>query len=941
MTHTSPTRTGCVDDPPRELAAGWYLVQVPSEARTIQAMLQVTDIASYLAVSDTKTLIWTNDLVTGGPLANATVAAAGTDLGRTGPDGVLTVATPTVVVPAPTGSCPLPCVALITVRSGDRAAFVPASGADDPEGKGAGWGPPDDGIGYWHTFDTDRTLYRASDVVHAWGVIRDRDTGSVPKTVTVDLTTGTDGYSGTESAPITTIDVHPDAIGAFTVSVALDGLPFGSYQLDLGTAGHTVASAGFEVGPILKPAYRLDIATGRRVYVVGEQVRLTAHAHFFEGSPVPGVRLRADGLTTATFVTDATGTATRRTVARLDDDDQGDGGPRIQSISVTPARAEEGEIAAASRDIMIFPSMWTVTSTATLKGGRVRVTGSLREVDRVRLEREIATSGDAWGLDPAGRAVAGRTVTATFTEVIPRKVQRGTRYDFVEKKVVPIYDYETTERPAGTRRLTSGSDGGFSVSIPATAGHGYIVRLAATDPDRHVARWSGSADLTAEDSGEIPSPTLHLTSDATVSQGEFGVGQAIDLTLSDPQRGSTGATDRYLFYTAQRGLRDHAVQEGPRYRTTFGAAAAPDIEITGVRFTGSRYSVDSTFYANLRTSDRALTVSIATDAPRYAPGGLVTLRVTTRDRAGRPIPATVVLRAVDEKLFAISGAEASDTLGELYAGVEAGIRVVYRSHKEPQGQPGDGGGDTTGGGEDFRDTLLFTSVKTGSDGRATVTMRLSDDLTSWHVSASAIGAGLSAGEGSIQVPVGLPFFADATIAPEYLVSDRPAIGLRAFGTALKTGARVTFAVDSDSLRLHVSGIPGRAFRTVALALPKLTIGRHSVTITVRTGTGASARVDRLVRTFTVIASRLERTQTTYADVTASSHVEGGAGLTDITVADAGAGRYMPLLLELAGVQSGRLGAGPRGRRCELDREGTIQRCGGGRRRGVRRPHLHH
>ena len=162
---------------------------------------------------------------------------------------------------------------------------------------------------------------------------------------------------------------------------------------------------------------------------------------------------------------------------------------------------------------------------------------------------------------------------------------------------------------------------------------------------------------------------------------------------------------------------------------------------------------------------------------------------------------------MDEKLFAISGAEASDTLGELYAGVEEGIRVVYRSHKEPQGQPGDGGGDTTGGGEDFRDTLLFTSVKTGSDGRATVTMRLSDDLTSWHVSASAIGAGLSAGEGSIQVPVGLPFFADATIAPEYLVSDRPAIGLRAFGTALKTGARVTFAVDSDSLGLHARGIP--------------------------------------------------------------------------------------------------------------------------------------
>ena len=271
---------------PETLAAGWYLVQVPSEARTIQAMLQVTDIASYLAVSDTKTLIWTNDLVTGGPLANATVAAAGTDLGRTGPDGVLTVSTPTVVVPAPTGTCPLPCIALLTVRDGDRAAFVPASGADDPEGKGAGWGPPDDGIRYWHTFDTDRTLYRAADVVHAWGVIRDRDTGIVPKTVTVDLTTGTEDTLAPRAlrSPRSTFIRTPSALSR---SRSPGRSPCGSYTLELGTAGRIVASAGFEIDRILKPAYRLDVTTGRRIYVEGDQIRITAQAASTRAHPSP------------------------------------------------------------------------------------------------------------------------------------------------------------------------------------------------------------------------------------------------------------------------------------------------------------------------------------------------------------------------------------------------------------------------------------------------------------------------------------------------------------------------------------------------------------------------------------------------------------------------------------------------------------------------------
>ena len=84
--------------------------------------------------------------------------------------------------------------------------------------------------------------------------------------------------------------------------------------------------------------------------------------------------------------------------------------------------------------------------------------------------------------------------------------------------------------------------------------------------------------------------------------------------------------------------------------------------------------------------------------------------------------------------------------------------------------------------------------------------------------------GTPAGEGSLLIPVGLPFFAEATIAPEYLVSDRPEIGLRAFGTALKATSKVTFAVDSDTLGLHVTGLHADAFQTVKVALRQLTLG---------------------------------------------------------------------------------------------------------------------
>ena len=652
-------------------------------------------------------------------------------------------------------------------------------------------------------------------------MIRDRDSGDVPTSVTISLA-AVDPNTGNGGPPLVTDTVHPNKIGVFATSIALSALPVGSYELELRAGDRLVATTGFQVDRILKPAYRLDVATGRRIYVAGDQIKVTAHATFYEGTPVPGVALRTAGFLDSSFTTDATGTATKKTVARIpsDEGEEPDGQPQILSIDVTPATAEEGEIAASSREIVVFPSHWTIAGTATIRDGRVRASGTLSEIARDRLERQVNAGADPWSLDAAGKAIAGHTVTLTFYDVTMIKRKSGTRYDFIEKKVVPVYEYDTSERVADTIRVKTDSKGRFSASIHAADGHAYRVRATATDTDGHVARWIVWANepyqLEVVDQG----PVLALTADPRQSAAEFGVGDRIDLKMSDPAAAGEGATDRYLFYTAQRGIRDVVVQDSARFRSTFGRSAAPDLRIDGVRFNGSRYSGTTTFAAAFRTSDRALTVHLSTDAARYAPGADVRVTVTTKDRSGDPVAATVILRAVDEKLFTLGGALAADPLGEIYAEVDSGIHVIYRSHRSPRPNNDGGGGDTGGGGrDDFRDSLLFESVETGSDGRATVTMHLSDDLTSWHVSASAIGAGLQAGEGEVLVPVGLPFFVEATIAPEYLVTDRPELGLRAFGTSLKATSKVTFAVDSDDLGMHVSGLAADAFETVRVPLP--------------------------------------------------------------------------------------------------------------------------
>jgi alpha-2-macroglobulin len=905
---------------PEALPVGWYLVQYPSTTRPAQAILQVTDISGYLMVSETQTLVWANDLATGTAIGGAKVGAAGTPLGSTKANGTLVATTPPALLADLSQPCARGCEPVVTIDSGGHSAFLPATGSSGPDGQdygGGWWDSSSANSHYWRVFNTDRTRYRRTDTVNVWGMLRDRESGKVPATVTLRLVVA-DGEGA--NPPIAQVESRPRPTGAFTGSLDLRDVPEGYYQVELVEGGDVMATQFFEVGRILKPAYRLQVETGRRVYIEGDRVKVTATASFYEGTPVPGVPLRMSGFLDSSPTTDATGTAIARGTAKAWEDFQG---PRHQTVDVSPARADEGEIEGASREFMVFPSMWTVGADSEIRAGRVRITGTVNVIDRDRLEAEIADGAYIWDLDPRGAPVSDRTVRVVFTELIPIRRQTGTTYDFIEKRVVPVYEYETQERSAGTLRLKTDGRGRFSGSVKASgADHDYSIRVSLTDPDGHVALTTSYASKGA--------PVVDRNSDSYVSltdraEDAFSIGDELDVTMRGPGDPAAAADDRHLFYIAQQGLRDFAVQRSARFVTTFPAWGPPNVYVGAVRFTGSGYVVGNWYFATFRSSDRAITVDLQADRARYAPGDEVTLRVRTRRPDGRALPATVVLGAVDEKLYSIGAAYADDPLPELYASLDAGIRATYASHQVPRPRPGSG--DATGGGDgDFRDSVLFKAIDTDADGRATVTFRLSADLTSWHVSAGAIGAGLEAGSGTTVIPVGLPFFVDAAIAPEYLLADRPAIQIRGFGAALDPSARVTFTVDSASLGLHESGLRADAFEAVTVRLPKLTLGTHSITITARTGSGSSARTHRVIRSFEVVPSRLTRARTSYEQPSGTIQLKGGSGLTDVVVSDASSGQELPLLFELASGGGSRL---ERALAAEVARSLIVERFGAG------------
>ena len=899
---------------PDRLAVGWYIVEIAG-ARSAQAFLQVTPVSAWVTVAIDRTVVWANDTATGAPIAGATAeVVGGTKLGTANRDGLLLAATPTALIPpAEIGKSdrrdPGP---LIVVRApSGQAVLVPFHLPTYGNAYRGEWWSGNQMVddSSWSLLFTDRSLFRRDDTIAAWGYVRGRLDGRVPSSVEIRIIRQ-DAVDLDNPPVIERTTVSPDAMGAYNASLKLVGVPLGNYAVQALADGRVATSTWVQVTVIRKPTYELSITPDHFAIVSGTPVPASLEARFFDGPPAPSVAHRVHQDPEATATTDRTGQAQVTLAPRTE--------PAAEDATswqayVTPARAEAA-LSDAATNLLVFPTGVHLDASGVVSGRRLELIGDLHQVDLARLDREIA-AGD-WSGDPDGEPVAGRGVHAIITELIPVRRQVGTDYDFINKVVVPRYQYNIVRKAVGSFDVTTGADGSFALSTVVPDGeHQYEVILTTRDDaGRTQKRTTYAGKPWVDPAQDFIRFETAVGADDVVR--EYRIGDTVELTMTDGQQAlPTGGSNRYLYLVSQRGLRSAIVDDQPRFSTRFEASHAPGVFIIGVRFTGRTYAPKADKWANFDTASRALTVTITSDRDRYRPGDAATFSIRTTDAAGRGVAANVAVRGVDQKLFAIGGAFEIDPLSSLYRRLDSGIVRITATHQLPLSSGSEGeGGDTTGGGrDDFRDTLFVKAVTTDAQGRASVTARLSDDLTSWHVSATALTKDLQAGEGQLIVPVGLPLFVEATIADEYLASDHPAIRLRAFGDALSIGDPVVFSVVGRSLGLQSTGITGRAFEDVDVALPDLAVGTHALTIEVispsRLDEQGLPRVDRLARRFDVVASRVTATQTAYSVLSPAGGdvaLPRGGDLTTYTFTDAGQGRWLPLVESLAAQRSGLL-----------------------------------
>ncbi len=186
-------------------------------------------------------------------------------------------------------------------------------------------------------------------------------------------------------------------------------------------------------------------------------------------------------------------------------------------------------------------------------------------------------------------------------------------------------------------------------------------------------------------------------------------------------------------------------------------------------------------YINLpvKPLEQELKVTLLSQPARAGPGDQVTFEIQVTDSTGKPVQGEFSLAVVDKAVLALADPNSQDILSAFYGAQPSGVRTsltlaVYnrRLMNLPLGLGG-GGGDEAPSvtRENFPDTAYWNAeIVTGADGKATVSMNLPDNLTTWQLDTRGITLDTRVGQTQGQV-ISTKDLLVRPVTPRFLVAN--------------------------------------------------------------------------------------------------------------------------------------------------------------------------
>jgi hypothetical protein len=884
---------------PQTLPMGYYVVDSYWDDLRFQTFLQITDTGIYMSKSNTKTLVWLNNLSTKSPIEGASVVFSGSTASNlTDAKGIAYFDTP--FEKKGTDYTYKPQFIKVTTKEGNISVLDSTSHESQMEEY------------YWNYIYTDRSMYQPDDTISLWGFMKNRYKSETIKELTIELDKG---YRSENPIIKQRVDVSN---GFYEASVKLPMLEPGGYNLEIKHNNISISRTYVTVYNYTKPSYKIDITKDKKAIFPGQEVNFNIKSSFFEGTGVSNLKLDyfiqdyylGGGNINATGKTDVKGNYNIKysPVLKAKAQEQ-----QSVSLDVRALLPESGEIS-QSDFIRVFVNDINVNLSGEIKDGKGTVDAVINKVVLDRLNNGTAKDDN----DFLGAPVENKSISGTLYKNTWVEKEDGEYYDFINKVTQKRYRYELVKDMVKDFSMTSSADGkaSFAFDAPPNTNSYYTAEVKCMDES------GKEMDFEVYIGQRYEYRHYPMNNSFTLEGGKdsYSLGEAINLTVkkgkNDLPEGS------YLFIKSQNGIRKYITSSKPQYNDYFAENDTPSTYVKAIYFDGTSYNMSDQFNAQYKFEDKKLILDAKLDKASYKPGEEASIILNVKDVNGKPVKSYVNASIVDEAYFKLADQNAY-LIESLYSWIDPGSNREFMSHvfnsydfgrtfggtdsiaptaalneaKSAEAQKADGNGSSNSSAsvrEDFRDTAHFESVLTDESGFAQIKLKLPDNVTSWRITLGAISEDLHAGSDKVNMNVSLPFFINYSFNTSYLEGDKPVIGVNAYGDSLKEDDLVMFEVSSAANpSLKVSAV-GKSFERTNIPLWSFTEGIHDLIIKAFTNSGLE---DSLKHTVNVVKSYYQIDNAVYFDINPNTSITGGkSGNTRIVFRDKSRGRFLSELL---------------------------------------------
>jgi len=346
-----------------------------------------------------------------------------------------------------------------------------------------------------------------------------------------------------------------------------------------------------------------------------------------------------------------------------------------------------------------------------------------------------------WDQEPAG----GHPLRAEFQQVIWERVEPETDVH----RGFPTYEPQYTT--VGSTDFISGEDGKARLAFTPPEPGTYQLQVSGTEGANQGAvtqalLWVGGPGQAVWPN--LPNQRLHMTADKEAYQP----GETAQIFVPNPF-----GDNALALVTIERGvLIEHQVLaiQGSRMEipVQLGDQEAPNVYLSVTLLEPDREG-DPDFrqgYLMLPVAplEQTLQVSLTSEPVRSEPGGEITLDLLVTDAQGNPVEGEFSLSVVDLAVLALADPNSEEIVSAFYGdqplGVNTSISLAASTHLREFSPEGIGGG---GGAldepvqvrEQFLDTAYWNAaIVTDAEGRASVSITLPDNLTTWGLDTRGV-----------------------------------------------------------------------------------------------------------------------------------------------------------------------------------------------------------